>query len=359
MVTTRFMRRLTLPSLLAALTLLLFPTVRLAADLVWTPDGGWRVEGGALAALDQGDSRNALDLMNKARRAEEAGSSGRAIKLYDTVGKKYPNSVFAAEALYRVGTLRQKRRQYHKAFDAYQNVLARYPNSDRFTQILGEQYRIASDLNAGKRNYIWGIIPGFRNPEKALAYYEAIVQSAPYSDYAPLALMNAARGYKKLGETEAAIYALDRMINTYPRNTLTPDAYLKIAQTHAALVDGPYYDQASTKESITYYEDYMILFPGDVGMASAEKGLIEMKTVLAQSSFTLADYYYRYRKNYQGAKVFYNQAITDFPDSEIAAKARAQLVLVEAKLVEQAKLRATRAAQPPAPAKKKKKRWLF
>lgn len=351
------MRRLTFFFLLAVSAVLFIPA-RLAADVVWTPKEGWRIEGGALASLTTGDGKNALDLMNKARAAEEAGSERSALKHYETVSKKYPNSVFGAEALYRIGAIRQKRQQYYKAFDSYQQMLARYPNSDKFNQVIGEQYRIASGLFEGKRNRIWGIIPGFRSPEKALTYFETIVQTAPYSDYAPLALMNAARGYKKIGETEAAIYALDRMINTYPRNVLTPDAYLKIAETHASLVDGPYYDQAATKESITYYEDYMILFPGDAGMGSAEKGLASMKTVLAQSAFIIGDYYFKYRKNYKGAKVFYNQAITDYPDSAIATKARAQLVIVEAKLAEQARLNAATPAKP-APAPKKKRFFFF
>ncbi len=204
---------------------------------------------------------------------------------------------------------------------------------------------------------IWGIIPGFRNREKALEYFETIVHTAPYSDYAPLSLMNASRGYKKIGESEAAIDALDRMINTYPRNVLTPDAYLKIAQTHSSLVDGPSYDQASTKQAITYYEDYMILFPGDAGMVSAEKGLANMKKVLAESKITMADYYLKYRHNYKAAKVFYNEAITVYPDSDIAAQARTKLAVVDAKLEQQAAL------PPPKPKpvkpQKKKKLWMF
>jgi len=322
------------------------------ADLVWHPDTGWRIEGGVLAGVTGKDGQNALELMNRARAAEERHSNGTALRSYKRVVKKYPASAYAAEALYRSGKLYLTRKQYFKSFEAFSTVTSRYPNTPRFNEIIGEEYRIASALLDGARNRIWGFIPGFQNRTRAIQYFEIIVRDAPYSDYAPLALMNKARGHLKQREIEEAIDSLDYMINNYPQSLLAPDAYLKLAQTHAHLVEGPNYDQGSTKEAITYFEDFLILFPSDANIPSAAKGLDQMKQVLAESKIKIGDFYFRYRRNYTAARVFYNEAITSYPDSPIAAVAREKLAEVEAKA-------SNRPLPPGAKPPKKKKRFFF
>src|SRR5829696_6446304 len=307
-------------------------TASLRAQLVWTPQTGWRVEGGSLSGLAGAEGSNALTQMNRARASEEAGSRRSAIKTYQTVAKRYPNSIYAPEALYRSARLRLAGKNYTKAFEDFQQVLGRYPNTPRFNEIVGEQYRIASALLDGARGrMLFGLLPGFKQRDKAIEYFETILANAPYSDYAPLALMNVARGHQRLGNVENAIDALDRMINNYSQTLLAPDAYLKLAQTHASLVDGPFYDQGATKEAITYFTDLMLLFPSDGSVAHAEKGLDNMKTMLAESKIRMADFYFYKRSNFKAARVFYNEAITAYPESAIAARAKTKLVEVEAK----------------------------
>ena len=321
-------RRLLLSSFLLTLVFLL--AGRAHAELVWTPQTGWKVEGGALADVASNDSTSAVAFMNKARAAEEKGSRLTAIKYYTRVIKRYPNSVYAPEAQYRLGNLRLERKQYLKAFEAYQIIATRYPNTNRYDEIVGKQYHIASLLLNGERGRVWGIFPGFTNREKAIGYMEVVLAEAPFSDYAPLALMCIASGHQYLRNNEEEIDALDRMINTYPQSVLAPEAYLKLAHAHAALVEGAYYDQTSTRDSITYYEDFMILFPGDNSVVNAEKGLTDMKLVLADSKIKIGDFYFYKRNNYKAARVFYNEAITIYPGSSVATTAQERLVLVDA-----------------------------
>jgi outer membrane protein assembly factor BamD len=329
---------------------------RLAADLVWTPEGGWKLEGGVVSGLTGEEGRDALALMNKARAREEKHHYWLALKNYKKITKRYPNSAYSPEALYRTGYIRLARKQYTKAFQAFQEIVMRYPNTPRFNQVVGEQYRIASALLDGARGRGFLLIPGFKHRENSIILFEQVLANAPYSEYAPLALMSIAKAHQMFGNAEEAIDALDRMINTYPKSLLTPDAYLRLAQAHASLVEGPNYDQSSTKEAITYYEDFVILYPGDPNIATAEKGLADMKQVLAESKIRVADYYFKYRKNYKAARVFYNEAITDYPDSTVAARARTQLVQVDAMLAAQEKAATGTPAAAPAP---KKKKWFF
>jgi len=306
-------------------------TARARADLVWTPEGGWQLEGGAFSGLAETEGHNAIDLMNKSRAAEEKGSYGTAISNYGKVVKKYPNSIWAPEALYRSAHLLFLRKQYYKAFDDYQVIISKYPSTKRFDEIIGEQYHIATILlNGGRNHFFFALIPGFTNREIGIQDCEQVVLNAPYNTYAPLALMEAASGQRMAGNLEEAIDALDRFINNYPQNILAPDAYLKLAQMNGALVDGPYYDQASTKEAITYYQDFMILFPGDHNVGTAENGLADMKKVLAESKMKMADFYFYKRSNFVAARVFYNEAITSYPDSDVANLAKKRLTEVEA-----------------------------
>jgi outer membrane protein assembly factor BamD len=304
---------------------------RLAAELTWVPGRGWQLEGGSLSGLAGPQGRAALELMNKARKDEEAGSLRSAIKEYEKVSKKYQSSVYAPEALYRSGRLLLRKKQYYRAFTDFQTMISRYPNSKRFSDVIGLQYEVAAALMDGGHNRVWGWFPGPTNRVKAVEYFRIVVAEAPYSDYAPLSLMDAARGFQLDKDTEEAIDSLDRLVNTYPQSVLAPVAYLKLGDLHASLSEGPKYDQASTKEAMTYYEDFMILYPGDPNISQAARGVDRMKTILAQSKIYIGDYYFYKRLNFTAAKVFYNEAITAFPDSPPANLAKKRLAELTAK----------------------------
>ncbi|MBO6101814.1 MAG: tetratricopeptide repeat protein, partial [Opitutales bacterium] len=311
----------------AALTAALFAANTLCAELVWTKDAGWRIEGGVLSGIfgENLSVETALQAMNEAKKFQDEGDNFGAINLYKKISADYAKSIFAPEALYQLGALYAEEGMFEDSFESLQKIIRDYPDYPRFNLVIGQQYKLAARIQAGQTPYLWGWMPWFTDYNLAIKIYEKVVSNAPYSDYAPLALMNIALIAEDLDKPEVAVDALDRIINTYPQNILTPDAYMQMAYTYRKIVEGPEYDQASVMKAIDYYQDFLILFPEDSNTPMAEVGLELMQDVNARSRMCMGDFYYYYRNNMRAASIFYNETITAAPDSLAAKEAASQL----------------------------------
>jgi len=252
---------------------------------------------------------------------EEAGHLRSAARAYKKIFNDYPRSEFAAPALFNYAGIHYQRKNWKKSFDAFQRILQRYPEFPRFNEVIAFQFNIAIALAEGDGVRLLWVIP-YKALNRSVAYFEIVVSNAPYSDLAPLALMNVAMIHRHQGNSAEAIDALDRLINNYPNTLVSDEAYLNLADTFASLVDGPEYDQGATREAISYYQDFLILFPENERVAIGEEGLRDMRNIYAASKLVIGEFYFHYRNWYQAAEIFFNEAITIAPDSESAARAR-------------------------------------
>ncbi len=266
--------------------------------------------------------------MMQAFAALEKGKERAALSKFKIVYRKYPGSVHAADALYRSAKIYFEKRKWRKSFENYYRIVTGYPEFEHYGDVLTEQFEIASALMANKTSRYFGVIP-YRNYSQAVRYFEVIASGAPYSEYAPLALMNNALIHGKLGRTLERIMTLNRLIEMYPKSMLAPDAYLDLAESFAELVNGPQYAQSSTREAMKYFEDFLILFPDSPEVALGEEGLSRMQEAYAKSKLIMGQFYYKNRRNYVAAEVFFSQAITAAPKSASAQRAQDFLSVIE------------------------------
>ncbi len=269
----------------------------------------------------------ALQLLKTAEKDETAGRKKSAAKKYMEVFKRYSNSFYSPEALYRSAKIRSGQHKWKKAYETFNTVVVFYPHYEKFNAILQEQFDIANTMATKKTSRFFGVIP-FYNYDSSVKYFEILIANAPYSDFAPLSLFQVALIHKKRGHEIRAIDAFDRLVNNYPKSMLTPDAYRELANTFSSLVEGPKYDQGATREAIANYKDYLILFPDDNLVEAGEKGLQEMEDTFAKSKLEMGEFYYKKRKNIEAARVFFNEAITVAPNSNSAQNARDYLAVM-------------------------------
>lgn len=284
-------------------------------------------------------TRLAQPLFESAQRLEERGSKRAAARQYRRLFRRYPAANTAAQALYNFGVIQYERAKLDRSFEAFQQLLAFHPDFPRFNEVLNYQYSIALRAAEGDGTRMLLVFP-YRAHNRAVGYFETIIRNAPFSDLAPLALMNVALIHQYKNNTIEGIDALDRLINNYPASLLASDAYLSLSETFADLVDGPDYDQGATRQAMSYFEDFLILYSDHEEVERAERGLSEMQDVLARSKLVIGQFYFRYRRWYDAAEIFFNEAITVAPESEAAVQAREYLSVVEVRRAEREAARA-------------------
>lgn len=284
----------------------------------------------SLQRASTADQDSADALLGSAHAKFDAGKLGSANRRFKKIIKDYPQTDAAAEALFMRGRIYMSKERWVKAFESFQRIIQEHPGYENFDSVIVNQFDCATALMEGARGRLLWVFPGFKQYGVSSKQFEQIVRNAPYSDYAPLSLMNIALVSEKTEEPEEAIDALDRLISYYPQSMLAPDAYYNLADTYANLVQGYEYDQGSTRQAISYYEDFLILFPQSNYAGNVEANLANMENLLASSRLNLGDFYYLHRNNNTAALVFYNEAITIAPDSEAAAEANARIEDIEA-----------------------------
>jgi outer membrane protein assembly factor BamD len=283
----------------------------------------------SLSTTNSAQASEAAAILGSAKQKLESGSNRSANRSFKKIIKDYPTTDAAAEALFLRARILMSNERWVKAFDSLQRIVNEHPAYPDFDKVISSQFDCATALMEGARGKILWVFPGFKQYSTAAYQFERIVGNAPYGDYAPLALMNVALVSEMEEEPEDAIDALDRLINYYPQSMLAPDAYYNLAKTYANLVKGSDYDQGSTRQAISYYEDFLILFPQSNYIGQVESNLKDMENLLATSRLNLGNFYYYYRSNNTAALIFYNEVITIAPESSAAEEAQLRITDIE------------------------------
>jgi hypothetical protein len=169
---------------------------RLSADLTWSPQRAGRSRGRPLRPdrpAGQGGPR--ADEQGPAARRTEASAVGhQALRegRHQILGVRSTRP----EALYRAGLL-YVREAVLQGLPDYQKMMAEVPEHEALQR--RDRRAVPDRLGASstaRTTGLWGWHPEFSNRTRAIEYFEVILINAPYSDYAPLALMDAARGYQ-------------------------------------------------------------------------------------------------------------------------------------------------------------------
>jgi outer membrane protein assembly factor BamD len=301
------------------------------APLVYRPGEGWTYEpvGGG-----KWTRARAKDQLEVAQTAFDQKDYSLALKAARRTVRVWPLSDYAPQAQYLAGRCYEAKRQDERAFKEYQKVLEKYPKIPNYDEILHRQYEIANRYLGGQWFKLWGYVPFFPSMEKTSAMYEKVIRNGPYSEVAAQAQMNIGAAREKQSDYPLAVRAYERAADKYhDQKNVGADALYKASLAYRKQAKAAEYDQSVAGQAIATFTDFMTLHPNDPRVAEAQKIVQELKTEQARGSVEIARFYEK-KKLWQGALVYYNEAVAKDPNSSYAQEAKRRIEEINKRTVE-------------------------
>lgn len=321
-------------SLILLLLTLLFTANECWAPFIYTPGEGWSYETPGQAGKWQRDT--AKQQLEAARQAYQKEDYKVAVKAAGRVIRKWPLSDYAPEAQHLIGLAYEGNRRDEKAFKAYQTLVAKHPNYDKYDEVLQRQFQIANKFLNGQRFRLWGLFPLFRSMDKTAEMYRKLIQPGPYSEVAAQAQIRIGTANEKKKNFAAAFAAYQAAADKYAeRKEIASEALYRAGVSLSKEAKDAEYDQSVAKRAIEVFNDFIVFYPDDERVPEAEQNIRKLRVEQARGSLKIARFYDK-KNQKQGALTYYNKVVDIFSrllndaEHEYAAEARKRIAQLKA-----------------------------
>lgn len=304
----------------------LMPTESPAA-LVWRKGEGWTWEHAGVTT-----GTNPVDQLKIGQELEAKKRYRDAIGAYRRVIARWPLSSSTQEARMGLAECYGAIGYHYKAFQTYQELIKKNPNTPHFDEVLQRQFEIGNLFLAGERQKTWGI-RWFPSMERTVEIYEQVVKNGPYSPVATEAQFRIGLTYEKERDYLAAVHAYEKLMERYPKHPLAEAAQFQIGWEYKKESQRAEYDQNAANQAIAAFTDFVLRYPQSDKVPVAEQYRTALKLDQARGLFRIGQFY---EKNhfYQSAIIYYNDVIEKNPESDWATQAKEKVAQLSPRAAE-------------------------
>jgi outer membrane protein assembly factor BamD (BamD/ComL family) len=234
--------------------------------------------------------------------------------------KNFPSTPFAAESIFYLGAAYFHLREYEMANKEFSTYLKRHSTPKHFEEAIQYKFSIAEKFQNGSKKRVLGwesmpkIIPA---QEDALEIYEEVITALPHDDLAAKALFGKAKLFFKEKEFKSSVEAYQTIIRRFPKNSLAAESYVGIGEVYLTQCQKEYPDPDFLDLAEINLRKFKIDFPSEEKIALAEKMLLEMQEIYAQSLYETAQFFERTKKPHASI-IYYNKIVSQYPGTQTA-----------------------------------------
>jgi outer membrane protein assembly factor BamD (BamD/ComL family) len=254
-----------------------------------------------------------------------------AAKNFCIITKNYLQTPYGPEAFYYLGISYFSLEELDFANDAFTEYLRLQNNPRFFEESICYKFAIAEKFSAGAKRRFFGTkkLPKWASGKNmALQIYDEVIAAVPCNEIAAQALVS--KGYLlwKMKDYRLAVDAFQLVIKRFPKHELTPECYLLISKIY--LEQSRYEFQ---NPDILAFAQINLLrfsrdFPREERLCIVEQDVMGVKEIYAKGLYDTGQFYERVRKPL-AAKIYYHNAIKQFPETCIAELCRVRMLCMD------------------------------
>ncbi len=249
-----------------------------------------------------------------------SGDFDKAIAEFKKLLKSFPRAKEAPEAQYYIGQSFEEVGKPFEAYKAYQVVIDKYPFSERAAEINEIQYQIGNALLEGKgRRGKWSqIVLGA--DDRVIDVFRTVIKNAPYGKYAPISQYKIGLYLKEKGLYQEARDEFEKTMNDYPNSEWAKAAKFQVAMADTARSSQVQREQKVTSIALDEFKEFVKTHPESELTPQAKTQIGSLRDKEAENNFVIAEFYEK-QKNFKSARVYYQDIVNQYADTQWAPKA--------------------------------------
>lgn len=240
---------------------------------------------------------------------ESQGMRAKALSLHQSIVRKYPFTSAAPISQFKIAEAYMASGKQKKAFDAYQNFIDKHKSSASFTQAIQNQYEIARAVQKiHQKRSKFSIVPRKVRKSELLEWFDKIIDTAPYSSFAPLAQFAIAETYENDEKNAMAITAYQALVDKYPSHPKSPEAQFRIGDIARREIQSGSHDPAHVTSARNAMEDVILAYGNSARATEAKNALAQFDAIEAEQYYNTGRFYEK-QKQLRSATIYYEKAV--------------------------------------------------
>jgi len=286
------------------------------AEWTWTPQTGRWIN------VKRLPKETAELQVEYARSLMLEGEFKKAIQETEKFTDYYSDTEYADKNQFLRGEIRMAQGKPIEAAREFQQVVAKYPNSALYDDVIKMQYQIGDQLYADGQKQVkkfWTLAPK-RPYKRAGEVYSMVIANQPFTDAAAEAQYKVGLCRHTRKQYIEASFEYKRVIEDYSTSPWVDDAAAGLANCYYDSALPSDYDQQPSRLAVTAIDEFKERFPNDARNSDLAEKKSKMQESIAEQRLKTAQFYEK-RRNFDSARIYYQIAAKEFEGTAAAEKA--------------------------------------